>query len=165
MGTPPQNCVKINVHACNHPQHNAGLAAVARDHYGDWIKASSLKMNTDDHLLLAIWAIYYGLILACNEGYTHVCLESDSAQAIHVLTANMHCNTAVENLFLNCRRLMARDWRLHLQHVSTKANLVAIKMANQAAQQVHSISHHLSAPFEVGLMFNPYVHTAVYPTM
>ena len=81
---PPLGWVKINVNAALHPSSTM-IAAIARNEEGLLIRAWVKPVLTQDPLLAEAYAIHWAIILAKNENWSNIVIESDSKVCVDAL--------------------------------------------------------------------------------
>ncbi|XVF79300.1 hypothetical protein PTKIN_Ptkin14bG0210400 [Pterospermum kingtungense] len=72
-----------------------------------------------------LWAVYYGLCLAWNEGYRFVILEVDSRTTQQLWLAGTCTVQEANNLWFQCVELLGRQWTVNIVHGYREVNQVA----------------------------------------
>ena len=132
---PKENNVKINVDSSVLWDHNlAGFGAIIRDHEGAWLTGCSGNSEVTTILHVELLGIRWGLHLAWERGFLHVCCEMDCLEAFRaVQMLNFPPQHLEAALLSQIHELIHRDWSVHFFLVQRTANKCADLLAKQGA--------------------------------
>lgn len=126
---PPLGWVKINVNAALHPSSTM-IAAIARNEEGLLIKAWVKLVLTQDPLLAEAYAIHWAIILAKNENWSNIVIESDSKACVDALVLEqVGCEWRIKVLCDNAKTLALEFSICVFCWVNREANKVAHTLA------------------------------------
>ncbi|XP_009795398.1 uncharacterized protein LOC142172713 [Nicotiana tabacum] len=112
---PPSGFIKINTDDSFIPNSGlAGFGGVARDDKGRWIGGfyDRLSKKATSSLTLELWAIHGGLTLAKNYNLKKVIIETDSYDALMLLSVRNDIKSHLDHMLLSVRN----DVKSHLDH-------------------------------------------------
>ncbi|XP_061371034.1 uncharacterized protein LOC133313656 [Gastrolobium bilobum] len=113
---------------------NGGQAAcggLIRGRNGDWIDGFSIFLGSCSPLMAELWAVYHGLVFAWNHNWKQITLESDSSQALSLLTLRGN-DTRKLPLVAKIRVFLQKEWNVQLNGISRKANMCVDWIAKKA---------------------------------
>lgn len=127
----PDEWIKLNVdESKSHQSKIAGCGGVLRGSTGYWLRGFSRNLGNCSVLLEELWGILTGLELAWELGFRNILLESDSHNAVSLLTKN-HSQTHLCRAILNSiKSYLQRNWRVQVYHIYREGNVVADWLAN-----------------------------------
>ncbi|OIT01967.1 putative ribonuclease h protein [Nicotiana attenuata] len=110
---PPQGYIKINTDGSFMPNSGlAGFGGIARDDKRRWIGGfyGRLSMKATSSITAELWAIHGGLTLAKNYNLKKVLIETDSSDALMLLTVadNVTKSHPDRVLMKECRSLISK---------------------------------------------------------
>ncbi|KAL4353912.1 hypothetical protein GQ457_06G021000 [Hibiscus cannabinus] len=126
---PPHGWVKGNVDvAVNVSDGRAAVGGVFRDEDGTWLQGFARFIGRSSVLVIELWAIREGLHLAWNDGFRHVELETDNAEAARICNG---LSTAMQNSVLvsEIQEWLQRCWHVRVRYVDRASNAVADTLA------------------------------------
>lgn len=135
---PPQvGWFKLNSDgSCQGNVHGYGeiaAAGVVRDCHGKWLKGFVCYLGCGNSLLAELWSIYLGIVLAREQNFDPIYVESDCSTAVFLLNDEAagfsHHYAAIINL---CRLKLAQFSDFKVVHVVREGNQVADKLAGFA---------------------------------
>lgn len=129
--------IKINVNAT--VRGNPGPARIRcelRDHIGHWLEGEARNIDDTTQVKAELLTILHGLKLAWGRGCNQVILESDSANAIDLITGKRESRRHMRNLIQSCKDMLARDWLVKVVQTCRVANHVVDWIAKWAIDQV-----------------------------
>ena len=131
---PPQlPSVKINMDASwTSISQYAGLAAICRNHRGEWIKGYTLAALSRSPLHAELLIIKHTIEWCTTEQWDEVILASDCMQAVTMVLDRNHTPNMFSNLAYNCREAMEAHGRMVLRHEGRTTNKVADQLAKHA---------------------------------
>ena len=84
---PPQpGLLKLNVDGSCNSRRGIGAGGLIQDGKGNWLVGFSSNDGQGDVLIAELFAIYHGIILLLQHEYSKAIIESDSLEAIQLLT-------------------------------------------------------------------------------
>ncbi|KAI5351864.1 hypothetical protein L3X38_004755 [Prunus dulcis] len=86
---PPEGKYKLNTDGCRSKDSAIGAGAVVRDYFGTWLGGFSTNMGFGQVFQAELWAIYHGIILACQKEWFPLDIESDSQIAVQMLSSEL----------------------------------------------------------------------------
>ncbi|KAF7824308.1 hypothetical protein G2W53_022452 [Senna tora] len=130
---PDTGWCKINVDGSfNEDSNNITCGGVIRDHEGKWIRGFSKKLGKGCILLAEICGILEGLLLAWSNNLKQIIVESDSVQAVNLISVNLDRNHPLYNITHKIKLLLAKAWTAKVVHISKDSNKVADSLACKA---------------------------------
>jgi len=79
-----------------------------------------------------LWGVYYGLLIAWDQGFRRVELEGDSELVVGFLQSGISEAHPLAFLVRLCHGLLSKDWLVRVSHVYREANRLADGLANYA---------------------------------
>ncbi|KAK0580349.1 hypothetical protein LWI29_000920 [Acer saccharum] len=138
---PPQDWVKINVDGSRNPvEGSIAAGGVIRDHKKKWLYGFALNKGLGSVIEAELWGALEGLKLAWMAGYKKVVLETDSQNAVNLLTNYRSVNHPLYSIIQACVELIKGDWSCHVLHIYRECN----KVADGLASHGHSLNPGLS---------------------
>ena len=108
---------------------------VLLDSNGDWVSRFMRKLGSMSSILLEIWALKDGLLLAWQLDILNVNIELDADVLVHLLNNPSFHNLMLEPLLNDCRTLIKAFPSYTVTHIIREANRCADKFANMGATQ------------------------------
>jgi hypothetical protein len=96
-----------------------------RKHDGSWIFGFEGNIGISSILHAELLAIYHGLWVAWETGYTNIICYSDFTLLIQLITANMNTWYLYTALISNIEELVSRAWSIQMNHTWREANVAA----------------------------------------
>ncbi|KAF7811300.1 reverse transcriptase [Senna tora] len=131
---PPDGGFKLNTDSSR--LSDTGFIAaggVIRDSLGNWMKGFNFFLGIGDIITAELWAIFRGLKLTEDFGYSPFLIDSDSLTAV-TLIKNLNISTSHSYfpLIHACRSLLERQPHTSLNHTFCEANSCADGLAKRA---------------------------------
>lgn len=120
-----EGCVKINVDgSVIAGGHRATCGGVFQDFMGIWLAGFSINPGSSSVLRAEMSAILAALELAWDKKLTKVCIESDSAVAVHLINIQKVTNHPFATYVRKISVWLNRDWQVSISHIHREANVV-----------------------------------------
>ncbi|KAK8473962.1 hypothetical protein V6N11_000308 [Hibiscus sabdariffa] len=151
---PHQGCLALKVDAA--VSQSSGIAAVGgliRDNYGSWKIGFQKALGITDVLQAELWAILLGLQLAWAQGHEIVEVQSDSQQAIALVSDNSAASSSL-SLVRAIVKFRQRGWMLSFKWISREGNQPADALAKSANALLHSMVTLDSVPTTIQELIN-----------
>ncbi|KAF7841634.1 ribonuclease H [Senna tora] len=113
--------------------NSGGCGGVLRDDIGGWIWGFYRFLGQVDVLTAELWGCFHGLSLAWEKG-VKVWLESDSLNAVKLISMGCRDEHRCAGLVKLIRNLLDRDWETVVSHSFRESNFVADWCAGQAVK-------------------------------
>ena len=108
---------------------------VLRDSNGDWVVRFMRKLGSMSSILVELWALKDGLLLARQLDILNVNIELDADLIVHLLNNPSSHNLMLKPLLNDCRNLIKTFPSCTVAHVFRETNRCADKLANISATQ------------------------------
>ncbi|OIT02693.1 putative ribonuclease h protein [Nicotiana attenuata] len=168
---PPSEFIKINTDGSFIPNSRlSGFGGVARDDKGRWIGGfyGRLSMKATSSLTPELWAIHGGLTLAKNYSLKKVIIETDSNDALMLLSVRNDIESHPDHdLIEDCTRLMS-ELKICLVHTLREGNNCAdhlSKLGRKQNQELVILHHPPLSMHQLLLADMTHVAYARYPVM
>ena len=93
-----------------------------RDNSRNWVKGFSRSIGLRTSILVELWALRDGLILATQLGIQNLEVELDAKVVMDLINSNSQSNAAYTSLLVDCRLLLNRIPLARVNHVFWEAN-------------------------------------------
>ena len=130
---PSNGWCKLNTDGAS--RGNPGLATaggVMRDENGEWQGGFAVNIGICSATLAELWGVYYGFVIAWENGIRRLEVEVDSATVVGFLKTGIHDAHPLSFLVRLCYGFISRDWLVKISHVYREANCLADGLANYA---------------------------------
>lgn len=120
---PPPGWLKLNCDgARSEVSRCAACGGILRDHVGEFRLAFTLYLGDCSVLDAELWAILYGIRLACARGFRQIMVESDSLLAINMLNNDCSQRHPCYGLVSQIQAFWSSNPDLQWVHVLHEAN-------------------------------------------
>ena len=99
----------------------AGGGGLRRDHDGVWLKGFARGLGFTNSILVELWALRDGLLLAKELGFQQLIIELDALSVV-ILMNNETENLLMEPLLTDCRNLLKEIPNKRVVHAFREAN-------------------------------------------
>ncbi|XP_061367963.1 uncharacterized protein LOC133310979 [Gastrolobium bilobum] len=144
---PSQAFLKLNVDGAVSFE-KAACGGLLRDWKGNWICGFTAFIGNCSSLQAELWAIFHGLNFVWNSGWKNIILESDSSQAIGLLTSSGNDSRKLP-LVTKIRAALNKDWSVLLKHIPRTCNFCADWLAKKALDDPFGVTTFSSPHFEL----------------
>ena len=130
---PPDSWTKLNTNASVHPQFlSAAAAGILRCSNGRVIRAYQKILGPRNAFEAELEAIYIGLKLCRQLGYTKVIVEADAQSVIHVLNSGRTSIHWKSMVIFKQIQLWKTDMEIIFSHIHREGNAVADSLESDA---------------------------------
>ena len=119
-----------------------GLGGLVRDNEGKWLVGFSSIGGFDTNLLPELLDIKHGLVLAWNQGYRKIICNLDCINASRRIHDGNFIFQKLGVVIVDTKKLLSREWEVHLLHLLREANSCADFMAKHGARNLAEICMH-----------------------
>ncbi|KAJ1442818.1 Ribonuclease H-like superfamily [Sesbania bispinosa] len=149
--TPPVGFSKLNLDGSFDPLMRVmGFGGVMRDSAGNWLWGFSDSCSSGNVLGAELLAIKFGRHHAWDRNHRKIYVETDSLEAVHLLTADITCyNSSISSVIMDIKAMMRRQWEVHLSHVLREANILADHLSKLSSRGDRSSRFWITPPLEV----------------
>jgi hypothetical protein len=124
-----------------------GVGGLIRDDKGDWLAGFSSNDGQGDVLFAELFAIYHGITLLLQHGHSRAIIESDSLEALQLLTRRNELGFhEYSSLLLRITSLIDHAPDLVLHHIFREANLSADWLAKYGNSSATGVTTWSSPP-------------------
>ncbi|CAJ2652542.1 unnamed protein product [Trifolium pratense] len=118
----------------------SGFGGLIRNRDGVWVHGFVGNIGFSNILHAELLAIYYGLVLAWDFGFTELWCYSNSKSAIKLISETVNTWHRYAAIIHNIKELLARDWRIHIVHTYREGNACADYLAKFGASHPETYS-------------------------
>ncbi|XP_073051702.1 uncharacterized protein [Primulina eburnea] len=130
---PPTGWTSLDVDgSCKQKARKAGGGGILRTDLGDWIMEFIYNIGWCSIEEAELWEVCKGLELAWNSGYKKISLGIDSQIVVKWLKKEETPRSCVVNLIATCLGLLARNWKVRVNHIYREQNKAADFLASEA---------------------------------
>ena len=136
--TPPvAGCVKLNVDGSFQPTDGtAGAGMILRDHLGDVMLAAIRGLgNCADALEAELAAIHEGITLSLNWTELDILVETDSADAVQLISAAGKDRSAHTHKVMEIRSILSQKRRIQIMKIKRNVNVASHTLAHMVRTQ------------------------------
>ena len=117
---------------------------------GEWLYGFLMPSSHTSILGVELEAMKFGVCRAWDQGFKTVWCETNSLEMFNLLQHTMDCRDNDLNFLVeHIRRLLARDWQIHVRHVFCSANMVADHLAKRGSHLVAALCKWIIPPSEI----------------
>ncbi|CAN1172287.1 Putative ribonuclease H protein At1g65750, partial [Linum perenne] len=106
------------------------VGGIIRDDSGNFIAAFSTNLGICSIMRSELRAIVEGMKLAWNKGIRRLRIQTDSKDAVTILSKPYSVNNQHASLIAQLSELSSSDWQVSIHHIYRKANYAADHLAN-----------------------------------
>lgn len=144
---PPQGFHKLNCDgAVSGAGAMAGCRGILRDASGKFIFAFSHKLEPCSVLEAELWAIYHGLSLAWGRGFRNIIIDSDSINAVKLLSEGCDQLHPCLHLVRGMKSMIVQPADIRWSHIWREANQIADILAKESTTLPFPCKIHDVAP-------------------
>ena len=127
----------------NNQSYRAGGGGLFRDHDGVWLKGFARGLGFTNSILVELWVLRDGLLLAKELGSQQLIID---ALSVVILMNNESENLLMEPLLTNCRNLLKEIPNKRVIHAFREANQCADALAKLGSQTLYSFAIFCNPP-------------------
>ncbi|XP_073351829.1 uncharacterized protein [Aegilops tauschii subsp. strangulata] len=150
--TPPvAGCVKLNVDGSFQPTDGtAGAGMILRDHLGAVMLAAIRGLgNCADALEAELAAIHEGITLSLNWTELDILVETDSADAVQLISAAGKDRSAHTHNVMEIRSILSQERRIQIMKIKRNVNVASHTLAHMGRTQQRTACWLRSPPDEI----------------
>lgn len=135
--------LRIKIHSegvYKSPSHVAGAGGLLRDSAGAWLGGFVQNLGICSSIRAELWAVYTGLTMAWNMGFSKVILEVDSQCVLDLIGKGCEDTNPNAPLVTSIRQVITRDWTVRLQHIYREGNFCADWLARAINEEFLRLS-------------------------
>ena len=145
--------MKLNVDGSCNSRGGIGAGGLIRDDKGNWLAGFSSNDGQGDVLIVELFAIYHRITLLLQHGYSKAIIESDSLEAIQLLTRRNELEIhEYSSLLLRITSLINHAPDLVLHHIFREVNLSVDWLAKYGNSSAMGVTTWSSPP--LGSLFS-----------
>ncbi|KAJ1418065.1 Ribonuclease H domain [Sesbania bispinosa] len=138
--------IKVNVDgSLRQGSNRAGCGGVFRGADGKWILGFSMNLGRGSVLFAELKAVELALRIAWDNGFTHICVESDSLLAISLIEKGSSPHHPFASILKHIHCWKQKNWQVTFAHSFREGNRVADWFANSAPSRQFGL-HLISSP-------------------
>ncbi|GER38152.1 polynucleotidyl transferase, partial [Striga asiatica] len=123
---PQDRTIKVNVDGSVKSQNGEATAAgIIRDSQATWLGGFVHRIGIAQVLESELWSIYDGLLLCWNKGFRRVELETDSLEAVKMISSLRFMGHPQHGIIKAIMELLDRSWICSISHIHREANSCA----------------------------------------
>ena len=127
---PTEEWVKLNVDgSCDQASGKITAGGVLRNHLTEWLTGFVMNKGVGNALKAELWGIFEGISLAWRSGFRCVIVETDSLDAVKLISQDSTSNHPLYSIIQSCKSLIAADWDCRVKHVFREGNRLADSLA------------------------------------
>lgn len=111
----------------------AGCGGILRNEQGEFLFAFAYKLDHCSVLEAELWAIYHGLSIVWGRGFRNLVVESDSANAIRLLSEVRVDLDPLSHLVRGIKNMISQEAEIRWDHVLREANQLADILAKESS--------------------------------
>jgi len=132
----------------------SGFEGLIQNYDGAWIQGFIGNIGFSNILHAELLGVYYGLAMAWEIGCSELWCYSDSKLAIKLIYELVntwhHCAAIPHNI----KKLLARDWQVHLLHTLLEGNTCVDCLAKMGARNLEAYTPIVVPPVGISLLLS-----------
>ncbi|CAL5436955.1 unnamed protein product [Camellia sinensis] len=135
---PPTGTLKLNTDGSKWSRGPNGFGGLIQYERGAWICGYYGRMESCTSLETELWAVYKGLTIVLQKGFTNVIVETDAQEVVKLLVEGPAEKHPYRGLVEDAR-IIFNGCQCTAQHVYREGNLCADALAKLGAEQPEDI--------------------------
>ncbi|XP_028785559.1 uncharacterized protein LOC114741452 [Neltuma alba] len=125
-------CVILEVDGLVLTNGDSSCGGVIKDEDGRWIVGFRCKLVPVPPAMAELLGVMHGLQLCWERGYRKILLRSDCVSVLNLLSRGCEGDHPFNDIILDARMMMYRDWQVHLTFMDREQNNIADLLAKSA---------------------------------